>query len=104
MIANGQIDVGKQTAGNSITQTECVDASAEDLQAEIEQAEISRSLFEREFETMRRAVSAKVRKKADLYVWLKTKGFTQSEKEFLALWAKKMLEIKATTRSSSAAL
>ena len=85
-------------------QTECGDTSGEDLQAEIERAEISRILFECEFETMRRAVSAKVRKKADLYVWLKAKGFTQGEKEFLALWAKKMLEVKTATRSSSAAL
>ena len=86
------------------TQTECEDTSVEDLQAEIEQAEISRTLFECEFETKRRAVSAKVRKKADLYVWLKAKGFTQGEKEFLALWAKKILEVKAAKRSSSAAL
>lgn len=85
-------------------QTERGDTSVEDLQAEIEQAEISRTLFECEFETMRRAVSAKVRKKADLYVWLKAKGFTQGEKEFLALWAKKILEAKAAKRSSSAAL
>ncbi|QCX49697.1 hypothetical protein [Ralstonia pseudosolanacearum] len=101
MITNGQTSTGKQTAGNLNTQTECRDTSVEDLQAEIEQAEISRTLFEREFETMRRAVSAKVRKKADLYVWLKAKGFTQGEKEFLALWAKKMLEAKTDTRSSS---
>ncbi len=104
MIANGQINSSKQTGGNLNTQTECRDTSVEDLQSEIEQAEISRTLFECEFETMRRAVSAKVRKKADLYVWLKAKGFTQGEKEFLALWAKKMLEVKTATRSSSAAL
>ncbi|AOJ97489.1 hypothetical protein [Burkholderia vietnamiensis] len=77
-------------------------ASAEDLQDEIERAEISRYLFDCEFETMRRAVAAKVRKKADLYVWLKAKGFAQSEKEFLALWAKKTLDARAPQRSSAA--
>ncbi|MEZ0606169.1 hypothetical protein ACAX43_29190 [Paraburkholderia sp. IW21] len=93
-----------KNGGNLNTQTECGDTSVEDLQTEIEQAEISCTLFGCQFETMRRAVSAKVRKKADLYVWLKANGFTQGEKEFLALWAKKMLEVKTATRSSSVAL
>ncbi|WP_247351400.1 hypothetical protein [Ralstonia pseudosolanacearum] len=104
MISDEQINASKKTGGNLNIQTECGDTSVEDLQAEIKQAEISRTLFECEFETMRRAVSAKVRKKADLYVWLKAKGFTQGEKEFLALWAKKMLEVKTAVRGSSAAL
>lgn len=92
MIVNGQLNAGKKTGGNLSTQTESEGTSAEDLQAEIEQAEISHTLFEREFETMRRAV------------WLKAKGFTQDEKEFLALRAKKAQEARAAQRSSSAAL
>lgn len=77
-------------------------ASIDDLQAEIERAEISRRVFDREFETMRRAVATKVRKKTDLFVWLKAKGFAQTHNEFLALWAKKALEARTTQRGPGA--
>ncbi|HJW57594.1 MAG TPA: hypothetical protein VJ577_20220 [Burkholderiaceae bacterium] len=75
--------------------------AAIDLLCEIETAEHSRKIFDTEYATMQRALAANLYTKAELFEWIKSRGFALSQEVFFKWWIRKAQQVKRNHQGDS---